>query len=385
MTLPLCLAFAALAGAPPEALSGRAVVVAGQYQAQGAVLEAALRARGLQLMSDDERGGLDGVVGLAAPGDRQRVRALILSARAAYRQLDLEGASVELAAALNEAMRLERPEDQLETIIDALIFQAALRLGDGDGPGALAALRLATRLEPGRTALDEALHPPSMVAAWSQARSENDDASRALVVVRPRLLGADGVTVIVDGVVVDVQEGLLELPTGPHLFTLRAEGCRSTSRVVDVVDGDVVIDDVVIADRVVAERAALVARINAGDAESLAQLQGATDAAIVIALDVPPGGVFAFAPGALVKKLPVGPSDDAVDIVNAAIDATRPPPPPPSLTTSAPDDDLSVWAAIVPIGAGVVLAGVGLTVWALFPGEAPPEPPRPIRVVGVVQ
>ncbi len=376
-----------VAAATPANVDGLAVVVAGARSAEGDVVEAALRARGFSLLDDDERVGLDERSAFPPVGDRQKVRALLLNARSAYRQLDLELAGSELDAALDEALRLERPEDQLEVIIDALIFQAALRFGGGDDDGARAALRLATRLEPGREHLDEALHAPSMVAAWSAARADNAAADNAVVVVRPRLIGETAVNVIIDGVDATVTEGLLELPRGPHLISLRAEGCRGKSRIVDVSDVDEVIDDVVVADTIVNERQALVSRVNGGDVGALAELRRALDAKLVVALDVAsadgPRAIYAAGDGGS-AKLGVGVDNDPVDIVAAAIAATHPIAPPPPPKTVPEDDNGGVVAAVSVVGAGIVLAGAGVAIWQLFPGEVPEAPARPVRLVAII-
>jgi hypothetical protein len=376
---------------------------------------AALRARGLVPLPPHARRGVDGVVVDVARGDRERVRSLLGASRAAARSLDLDAAATSVAAALDEASRLERPEDQRELIVDVLLHDAALRLGtDKQDPAARASLRLASRLEPERMVLDPALHPPSLVAAFAQARDDNAAARSALVVVDPRVVGVEAkgvVEVVVDGVVVEVRERLLSLALGPHLLTLRAPGCQPSSRVVDVTADVAPLQPTLQPTGASSARAAAVRALHAANgadaAAAFARLAMLTGADVVVALD----GV------ARVWRQDVGVRAVEGDVTEiaafaAAIErALRPaptvtptparrPPPPSSAELKAatiatdagggPDDGagtnvLVVGGVVAGVVAGVVLGGIVVAgVVALWPGDAPPAPPRPVVVTAVV-
>ena len=86
---------------------------------------AALQARGLAPVARDERAGVDGVFVDVDVGDREKARGLLQEARARFRDLDLVAAETAGRAAFDEALRLERPEDHLELLVDTLLFVAA--------------------------------------------------------------------------------------------------------------------------------------------------------------------------------------------------------------------------------------------------------------------
>ena len=378
-------------------LVGERVVVVGSVATDDDVdvVAAALRARGLVVLDGDERHGLDGNVDV--DGDREQLRAHLMASRSAWRQLDFPLAANEARLALDEALRLPRPDDHLDLIADALVFAAALRLNDNvDDVEGRRLLRLAARLEPAREALDPALHPPSRLQAWARARADNAAADSSFVVVKPRMVGsAVDVEVVVDGVRQQPQGGLLPLARGPHLITVRGPQASSSSHIVDVEGDGVVIDDVVQTTANVTARAAGLARVRGGEVAALAALLVAADADVIIALDVE-GAHFGLRGGGAVVRIAADPTDPAAFAsaaiaaldtpVAAATPATPPKPTTPATPPQLDDDGPPAWlvAVAVTVASGVVV-GTGTVVWQLWPTAAPPPPPRPVTVSCCVQ
>jgi hypothetical protein len=354
------------------------VIVVAAARERGARVEAALRARGLRLVEDAERTGLDGVVERTAVGDRERLRSLLLSARSAWRQLDLEGAAALVDEAITEAVRLERPEDHTGALVDALLFRSSLALGRGGDDDARRDLILASRLEPGREGLDAALHPPSLTEAFAAARAAARAAGAHVVVMRPRVVGGpDGVQaeVIIDGAAATPRDGLLELSHGLHLVTVRAPGCRGVSRLIDVDGADVAVEDVLITEAAILDRQSRLEAVRTGDIEALRPLRLALGVDILISLDALPAVVAQRGEGAAVV-VDVAPGASAAQIADAVLQAVAPATTRPD---EAPANDLWWWS----VGAGGVAAVIGvaaLSTWVLWPGEAPPPPPRPVPV-----
>lgn len=367
----------AVAIAPPPLIDERVVVIADD-RARGRRLEAALRARGLRLVDDAERSGLDGPFARPPAGDRERLRTLLLAARGAWRQLDLDAAAGLIDEAIAEAVRLERPEDHADLLVDALLFRAALAVGRGDGDDARPDLILASRLEPAREALNAALHPPSLLEAWASARDASRAAAPRVVVVRPRVVGDDGgAEVVVDGVVVVPRDGLLELGRGPHLVTVRAPGCGSVSLILEVGDGDVAVEDVLVADAAIADREARIAALRRGERAALTGLRETLGVDVIVALDLAPDVLVQHAttpPQALDV-----PRDAATGaLADAILRAVAP------AAVSGDDDDdpplAAVWWTVGAGGAAVVLGAAAVGVWLLWPGDVPPPPPRPLPI-----
>jgi len=379
--------------APPPSLAGeRVVVIAADDVDTGAadVVEAALRARGMRVLDQSERGGLDGKARRSTVGDRQEVRSRMLVARAAWRQLDLPAADDATAVALDEALRLERPEDHLDLLVDALVFRATVQLSRGATvDDVIDLIRLAARLEPQRLELDAALHPPSVVRVWGDARSANGTAQGAVVVVRPRVLGSDEpVSVLVDGVSQNVADGLLRLPTGPHLLSLRAPGCHTSSRVLSVGDDVAAVEDVLQTDEDLDARLALVQRIRGGDREALPALLERTGVDVVVGVGPDVRRALAIRRGGVVADVVVAstasPAEPTVQLADAILLALAPEKlvvtaAPPTLVV--PDGAGVSWAVVgAAVGVVVVGAGLGVLLWAVIPGDPPADPVRPVGV-----
>ena len=380
---------------PTPLLGQRVVVIAhdDEHSLAADVVEAALRARGLRILDDNERGGLGGRGRRVVAGDRQQARARLLQAHAAWRQLDLPAADEAITLALDEAVRLDRPEEHVDLLVDALVFQVTVRLARGAAADdVMDGMRLAARLEPDRQTLDQALHPPSVAQLWTDARASNAAAPLAVTFIRPRVLGSDAsVEVRIDGTIDGAGDGLLRLTTGPHLLSLRAPGCRTTSRIISVGADMPAADDVLQSDSDFDARTALVLRLRDGDSTALPPLlmQVGVDVAVVINTDATQALVMRR--GEAVKDVALtvaeANSPDAPMLLTDAIfKALTPPAPPgaPSLPPPTPLDDDMAWAT-VGTAAGVALAGVaiGVAVWTFLPGTEPTPPPRPIVVIGI--
>jgi hypothetical protein len=375
----------------PPALAGERVIVVARDDVDtgvAEVVEAALRARGMRVLDQNERGGLDGKARRSVVGDRQEVRSRMLAARAAWRQLDLPAADDATAVALDEALRLERPEDHLDLLVDALVFRATVQLSRGATvEDVIDVMRLAARLEPLRVELDAALHPPSVVRVWVDARAANEAAQPAVVVVRPRVLGSDEpVSVLVDGVPWSTRDGLLRLPMGPHLLSVRAPGCHTRSRVLSVGSDVAAIEDVLQADADLVERSALVQRIRQGDQGALPELLRQTDVDVVVSVGANIRQAFAVRRGGIVADVVVtsteGTDEPPVQLADAIVVALAPSKPlgvKPELPPDVDAEGAGVSWAVVGAAVGVVVVGTGLGVliWAVVPGEPPADPVRP--------
>ena len=375
-----------VASAAPDALvSSRALVVPGGANSSARVEEvyAALRAAGLTPVGAAERAGVDRPVGDSiALGDRERAKEKLQEARARYRRLEFEDVLPALQAVWDELLRLSRPEDQREMMVDALLFEAAVRQADSpDSPEARRALRLAARLEPERPALHPGLHPPSVVDAFARACADNDSAAEALIVVQPRVVGDAVAQVIVDGVGAATSGGLVRTSEGPHLITLRAEGVGFRSFIVDAsTNGPNVIEAVLEPPGAPARRAALVAALAAAHGPSselepvlldLARLA----AAGVILVDANERSLL-FVVGRGIVSLNVKPPATPAQLSTAVAAALLPGDP-----LRRPADDGTVVTVGVLMGAGalVLMGGASALLWALVPmGPTPAPPPRPV-------
>ncbi|MDP2339411.1 MAG: hypothetical protein Q8O67_00525 [Deltaproteobacteria bacterium] len=375
--------------AADDGLEGRRVVVvpaAGDPEA-AELVTAALQARGLVPVVAAARAGIDGVVVDVKRGDREQVRAQLQIARARYRGLELEQAEEAGRAALDEGLRLERPEDQRELLVDVLLFLAAVRLSiDGNDDDGARFLRLASRLEPARLELDPGLHAPSAVVAFTQAREKNAAADNAVVVVAPRILasmspGGAAAEVVVDGVVLSADGGLLSLPEGPHLITLRAPRCESVSRVVDVYGTTTPPLNDTLAPAGSAERRKRAAEaIQSGDVAAFAVVAGLVDADVVVALSSG-GKARAWRDRLAVVDVAADPADPPA-FASAVIAALVEQPIVVVVPPQGPvvDEDAPLWAIGIGLGALVIVASGGVITWLLLPGDKPNPPARPVPV-----
>ena len=366
--------------APRSDRRGERIVVIADDVERASRVEASLRARGLVPLEPAEREGL----GEGPPrrqGDRERVRTLLLSARGAWRRLELDTAAALVNDAIDEALALDRPEDQLAAIVDALLFRAGLNTRRDTPDDGRADLILASRLEPSREALDPALHPPSLLQAWTSARAAALGADLHLVVVRPRVVSEARVDaeLLVDGKPVVTQGGVLELRAGPHLLTVRAPGCRSISRVVDVNGTGLAFEDVLVADALIAARQAALASLRAGDRTALTRLQTSLDVELIASIGDTSGVVVqragrdpqhldvdVHAPGPVLADAIAAATLSLDDRDDAGVD--------PVERTS------TIWWALGATGVVAVVGAATLGAWLIWPGEPPPPPPRPATV-----
>ncbi len=371
-------------------VGARALIVEGASDTGHAdridVLGAALRARGLNVLDAEERRGFDDVVDVDTRGDRGVAEAHLLAARAAWRQLDVPLATAEARLTIEEILRLVRPDDDLELLSEALIFAAALGLNENADDGtARSFLRLAAWLEPERLALDPALHPPSRVQAWADARAANAATDTVLVVVRPRAPGVEVVEVVVDGVVVVPENGLLRIARGPHLLTLRAGELDSRSRIIDVEADGLVIDDVVQRRADLADRQRLLATLRIGDRDALAAIVVASNADLVVALDVPRAGrsghLGLLRGGDIPTVIDADPADPAAFAAAVVAALDRNVPTDPGVVVDPDEEAWRIWLKPALVVAGVIVISTASTVtWQLWPAEPPPPPHRPVVV-----
>lgn len=241
---PSAPAATSAAAEPPVASDGlRILVVApGASDVRVEELYSGLRAAGLQPVDLDERGGIDREPSSsrARPGVRDEARARLQEAKARFRDLEIDGTRAALDAAIDEVLRLQRPEDALDTLVDALLLRASIALQAGVEDEARTALVLLSRLEPDRAELHPGLYAPSLVDAYAAARADEQARGEGALVVRPRVAGFRAPELVVDGRPAAVGTAL-PLRLGPHLVTVRthADGAGDDdalpfSQIVDV-------------------------------------------------------------------------------------------------------------------------------------------------------
>ncbi len=384
--LTLWLSLASLAS-----VADMRVVVVGADAAAVADVEAAAVAAGA-VVDVDACVGKDGAVVEGVAGDRERARRALADARARFRELDFDAAQREIDAARAELLRLDRPDDHRELVVDVLVTAATIAFAkDPNDTRPLRDLRLASRLEPSRAELDPGLHRPTVVAAWTAAREQNAAAPSAFIAVAPRVVGARVVAeVVVDGVVRVPDGGRLRLAHGPHLITLRGPGLVGRSVVVDVAADTTPLAVVLAPADAPARRAAAAVRAATDDA-ALRDLSALCDAQVVIVLPhndaegAARGGRVRGSDG-VVHALPALGADVSgaavVDAVAVALAPPLPPPPPPVVVDPG---EGTLWWSVAGVSASVAAVAVATGVYVLLPGEPPPPPPRPLPVGCCVQ
>lgn len=344
-----------------------------------------LRAAGLSLVELDERAGVDRPVGAPAlPGVRDEARAHIANARARYHELELEVAKGEIDVALDELVRLERPEDALELFEEALVVRATVLAASGGEVDH--DLALLAHLVPARDALNPAVHAPSLVDAYARVRAAALAAPPGTLLVRPRVAGFAMAQLLVDG-----RPALGEVVRGPHLVIVRADGAETFARIVEVGAEPVVLEPFLAPREASARRAVAVERARAAATElergaALAELAALcaargvvllSDAGALLWVRDPPEGRAPLTPLAVAA----GAEGGAVGTATlAALQA------PAKQRLGLPDDDGVAPALAWAVGAGGVTTAVGLLavgVWALWPydvwpNEKQPLPPRPV-------
>lgn len=364
------------------------VVVVGADAAAVADVEAAAVAAGA-VVDAAACVGKDGAVVEGVVGDRERARRALADARARFRELDFDAATREIDAARAELLRLDRPDDHRDLVVDVLVTAATIAFAkDPNDTGPLRDLRLASRLEPSRTELDPGLHRPTVVSAWTAAREQNAAAPSAFIAVAPRVVGARVVAeVVVDGVVRVPDGGRLRLAHGPHLITLRGPGLVGRSVLVDVAADTAPLAVVLAPADAPARRAAAAARAVTDDA-ALSDLSALCAAQVVIVLPHNDDAARARVRGkdGVVHRLAVGAGDGGAAVVDAVAVALAPPlpPPPPPPVVDDPSEG-TLWWSVAGVSASVAAVAVATGVYVLFPGAPPPPPPRPLPVGCCVQ
>lgn len=259
--------------------------------AQIQALYAACRAIGLRVVDEEERQGVDlsydpQDLVLRHPDD---VRAALVEAKSAWKNLDVDAVQAHLEGALQGYLRLEHPENQRELLIDLLLFRAELALARGSSRQAIADLRLLARVDPQRLALHPGLYPPDLVDAYDAARLKNAQAGLGTLTVEARISSSGPRMFRVDQQIQSL--GTLQVPEGPHLLSVQAPGARSWTEVVDVVSAHPVERDVFLAPPEAAARRAA-ARLRLFDAPDQAApwattLMETTGADVVVSLGQP--------------------------------------------------------------------------------------------------
>ena len=223
------------------------------------------------------------------------------------------------------------------------------------------------------------------VQAWADARAANAATDTVLVVVRPRAPGVEVVEVVVDGVVVVPENGLLRIARGPHLLTLRAGELDSRSRIIDVEADGLVIDDVVQRRADLADRQRLLATLRTGDRDALAAIVVASNADLVVALDVPRAGrsghLGLLRGGDIPTVIDADPADPAAFAAAVVAALDRNVPTDPGVVVDPDEEAWRIWLKPALVVAGVIVISTASTVtWQLWPAEPPPPPHRPVVV-----
>ena len=344
-------------------------------------LYARLRDEGLLPVGLAERAGVDLPVPTDPPGtaDRERARAALLRAKAAFRELDIDTARSAVAAAIDELLGLYDPLDARDLLADALLLRASVKLASGALQNADPDLVLLARLEPQREALDPGLHPPSLVEAFAQARAAERSLPRGALELRPRAAQFVRPTVQVDGIPFDGKEALR---AGPHLVVIRAANALSFAQIVSLGDEPLVLEPFLGPTNAAARRAALVQKLSSSgldDVDNLARtaavdallaLCGARNAVLLSDGPGPPALARFHEPW---QPLELAAPASARDIARAVGLRMRAP---AAVAEPAPSPALPIAAAAA--GAVAVGAAVGTLVWALWPADPPAPPPSPV-------
>jgi hypothetical protein len=352
-------------------------------------LYGALEAAGARTVDRQGRMGVDLPVDdvafeSARPED---VRAALLKAKAAQKQLDVEQVERSLEEALAAALRLSAPPSHQDLLHDVLLMRAELSLALGRAAAAGADLRLLARLDPGREELHPGLFSPTVGAAYAQARQHNAEAQSAFLAVsadaggEPARVFVDGEPLLVGGIL----EGR-DVGQGPHLVTIGAEGRLSRSLIVDLADGStLVLEPHLPVPRAGKRREAVRARLKerGHDEEALAELAGLSGASAALLVGAGPPFAWSSAHGLVALEVA---KDDPFLLARAAVRAAREPRllPPPG--AQAPEGPAPLALALGAGGAATVgvalLVSVGVLVWALQPQNPVDAPPRPVVVTG---
>jgi hypothetical protein len=200
-----------------------------------------------------------------------------------------------------------------------------------------------------------------------------------VVVVRPRVISDDetDAELVVDGQRVIATNGVVELRQGRHLMTIRAPGCGSISRIVDVDGTGYALEDILVADHLVTRRRESLASLRAGDRAALVQLRNALGVEMIAAISADVG-VLVARDGLSVTQLDVDVAATSAAIADAIVAATVPSD--ADELGADPSMPSTMWWVVGAAGVAAVVGGATLGAWLLWPGDAPPLPPRPVTV-----
>ncbi len=372
----------------PAPADGARLLIVPEHSADAARVDElydGLRAAGLSLVELDERAGVDRPVSApATPGVRDEARAHIAAARARYHELELEVAKSEIDLALDELVRLERPEDALELFEEALLVRATvLAASGGEADHDLALL---AHLVPGREALNPAVHAPSLVEAYARVRATALAAPPGTLLLRPRVAGFAVAQLLIDG-----RPPAGEVAQGPHLVIARADGAEAFARIVELGAEPLVLEPFLAPRDAGGRRAAAVQRARGAVTElergaALAELAALCAARGVVLLSGAGAELWVRDPPegrAPLTTLVVSAGADGAAVGTATLAALQAP---AKQKLGLPDDDGVSPALAWVVGGGGTTTAVGLLavgVWALWPynawpNEAHDAPPRPV-------
>ena len=362
-------------------------------------LYSGLRAVGLSAVELDERAGVDRAGAPAQElGDREQARAYLQQAKVCFRELDLLGMRSANEAVVSEVLRLQRPEESLETLADSLLLQASAALQAGGEGEARAALVLLARLQPSLKQLNPGLYPPSLVQAYAAARIDEESRPSGTLLVHPRVAGFHVAEILIDGVATvtssTTQPSSAPLPAlrqGPHLVTVRAAAAVPFSRIIEVGSEPFVLEPFLGPSQAAALRAALVQQVRAAlvddvRAQALDEVASLSAARAVLYLDA--GRAQLLVLGRPLVTLRAAATADGAALGRAALAALQAPARTgESLLSLRSEDDVhpAVFWGGGAVGI-VVVAGVVTAALVLFlPAEVRPAPSRPLDFKCCVQ
>jgi hypothetical protein len=400
-------------GAPMEWERATLVIVSSDSLPQDKMvaLYGGLKAAGLVTVEPEDRAGVDLPLApnLFAPTHVDGIRAELVAARAAMRQLEMETVVVHLQKAFALGGLLQSPQAYAGIYVEMLLLRAQAALATGDENTALSDLRLAQRLQPQVEGLDPGLHSPTLVDRYAQAKAENAKAEMAFMSVQERKMTGpkeENLEVFVDGKRVETPESFT-LSSGPHLlsFTRPARDGRRVdrTRMISPQPGTTTVLNVFLplvgADRL---RATAMAKLQAdalGPAGEKARRQvlNLSGAQAAVILDREKGALY-LSDGRLmiIPQLPDDPLAFGRAVALGLEDATKPPP----QKTESGNGDLesngdqpeggdkgqngtdesegigALWIGLGVTAGIVVIGGVATALTLIFWPEEEPDPPK---------
>lgn len=180
------------------------------------------------------------------------IRASMEEGKAAARQFRLRRARASLLGARSKVFTLA-PTPELSSTLSEISFELALlHLREHEPDLAHRELVLLARLQPDRPALDPVRYPPNVVSADRRARRRADSAPPARLSIATTF---DGARLYIDGRPAGNTPAELDLPSGPHLLSLRSSQHRPHHEIVVLAPGGARILEIEAQERSTIERA----------------------------------------------------------------------------------------------------------------------------------